>query len=141
MDPLEQTLTFPLLRVYAITSSRWSCRARARFPSDGRIDSADHVWPRYGADHPGPTGDIGASLAERRAKPYRKLTGDRRYRSEINMQNIALFSRITNACIHQIALTVHEPIFLFIAPYMTSYPTCYSRSSTDARTSSKKSTE
>ncbi|KAL4794491.1 major facilitator superfamily domain-containing protein [Aspergillus venezuelensis] len=61
----------------------------------------------------------GPLLLKWKAAHYRKLTGDRRYRSEMDMQKIALFSRIISACIRQFTLTVHEPIILFISLYMT----------------------
>ncbi|KAL4872630.1 major facilitator superfamily domain-containing protein [Aspergillus spectabilis] len=50
-------------------------------------------------------------------EPY--VTGDRRYQSEMDMEKITLFSRITTACVRQFTLTVHEPIILFIVLYMT----------------------
>ncbi|KAL4802329.1 major facilitator superfamily transporter [Aspergillus unguis] len=61
----------------------------------------------------------GPLLLKWKASHYRKVTGDRRYRSEMDIEKVALFSRITNACIRQFTLTVHEPIILFISLYMT----------------------
>ncbi|KAL4931579.1 MFS transporter [Aspergillus undulatus] len=61
----------------------------------------------------------GPLLLRWKAAHYRKITGDLRYRSEMDMEKIALFSRITSACIRQFTLTVHEPIILFISLYMT----------------------
>jgi MFS family permease len=61
----------------------------------------------------------GPILLKWKAAHLRKVTGDRRYRSEMDMQKLALFSRITQACVRQFTLTVHEPIILFISLYMT----------------------
>ncbi|KAL2853647.1 major facilitator superfamily domain-containing protein [Aspergillus pseudodeflectus] len=61
----------------------------------------------------------GPILLKWKAAHLRKVTGDRRYRSEMDMQKVALFSRITQACVRQFTLTVHEPIILFISLYMT----------------------
>ncbi|KAL2796314.1 major facilitator superfamily domain-containing protein [Aspergillus keveii] len=61
----------------------------------------------------------GPILLKWKAAHIRKVTGDKRYRSEMDMQKVALFSRITQACVRQFTLTVHEPIILFISLYMT----------------------
>ncbi|KAL2853254.1 major facilitator superfamily domain-containing protein [Aspergillus pseudoustus] len=61
----------------------------------------------------------GPILLKWKAEHLRKVTGDKRYRSEMDMQKVALFSRITDACVRQFSLTVHEPIILFISLYMT----------------------
>ncbi|KAL3451994.1 MFS general substrate transporter [Aspergillus insuetus] len=61
----------------------------------------------------------GPILLKWKAAHIRKATGDKRYRSEMDTQKVALFSRITQACVRQFTLTVHEPIILFISLYMT----------------------
>ncbi|OOF90417.1 hypothetical protein ASPCADRAFT_10670 [Aspergillus carbonarius ITEM 5010] len=61
----------------------------------------------------------GPLLLKWKARHLRHLTGDNRYRSPMDLQKTALFSRIGNACMRQFALTVHEPIILLIALYMT----------------------
>ncbi|KAL4784967.1 major facilitator superfamily domain-containing protein [Aspergillus varians] len=61
----------------------------------------------------------GPLLLKWKAAHFRKITGDRRYRSEMDTQKVAIFSRITTACMRQFTLTVHEPIILFISLYMT----------------------
>ncbi|KAJ0425582.1 MFS general substrate transporter [Aspergillus carlsbadensis] len=61
----------------------------------------------------------GPILLKWKAAHLRKVTGERRYRSEMDMQKVALLSRITQACVRQFTLTVHEPIILFISLYMT----------------------
>ncbi|KAL3464270.1 major facilitator superfamily domain-containing protein [Aspergillus heterothallicus] len=61
----------------------------------------------------------GPLLLKWKAAHLREVTGDTRYRSEMDMEKVALFSRITKACARQFTLTVHEPIILFISLYMT----------------------
>ncbi|PYH92310.1 MFS general substrate transporter [Aspergillus ellipticus CBS 707.79] len=61
----------------------------------------------------------GPLLLKWKARHLRHLTGDDRYRSPMDLQKTALFSRIGNACLRQFALTVSEPIILLIALYMT----------------------
>ncbi|KAE8148890.1 major facilitator superfamily domain-containing protein [Aspergillus avenaceus] len=58
-------------------------------------------------------------LLKWKAAHLRKATGDERYRSDMDVEHIALFSRIGGACMRQFALTVHEPIILLISLYMT----------------------
>ncbi|RAL03926.1 MFS transporter [Aspergillus ibericus CBS 121593] len=61
----------------------------------------------------------GPLLLKWKAQHLRHLTGDNRYHSSMELQKTALFSRIGNACMRQFALTIHEPIILLIALYMT----------------------
>ncbi|KAL4821358.1 major facilitator superfamily domain-containing protein [Aspergillus spinulosporus] len=124
-NPLEKTLTFPL---YAITSFGGPVLGPliASYMGQGTLSWRWTNWIMLIMSglvmalivlfQPETYGPL---LLKWKAKHYRKLTGDQRYRSEMDMQKIALFSRITNACIRQFVLTVHEPIILFIALYMT----------------------
>jgi MFS family permease len=124
-NPLEKTLTFPL---YAITSFGGPVLGPliASYMGQGTLSWRWTNWIMLIMSglvmalivllQPETYGPL---LLKWKAKHYRKLTGDNRYRSEMDMQKIALFSRITNACIRQFTLTVHEPIILFIALYMT----------------------
>ncbi|RDW62905.1 MFS transporter [Aspergillus mulundensis] len=126
-NPLEKTLTFPL---YAITSFGGPVLGPviASYMGQGTLSWRWTNWIMLIMSglvmalivlfQPETYGPL---LLKWKAKHYRKLTGDPRYRSEMDMEKIALFSRIriTNACIRQFTLTVHEPIILFIALYMT----------------------
>ncbi|KAF7590190.1 hypothetical protein BBP40_003164 [Aspergillus hancockii] len=58
-------------------------------------------------------------LLKWKAAHLRQVTGDNRYRSEMDVESIALFSRIGGACKRQFLITVHEPIILLISLYMT----------------------
>ncbi|KAL4904931.1 hypothetical protein BDW74DRAFT_168103 [Aspergillus multicolor] len=124
-NPLEKTLTFPL---YAITSFGGPVLGPviASYMGQGTLSWRWTNWIMLIMSglvmalivlfQPETYGPL---LLKWKAKHYRKLTGDPRYRSEMDMEKIALFSRITTACIRQFTLTVHEPIILFIALYMT----------------------
>ncbi|PWY88308.1 major facilitator superfamily transporter [Aspergillus heteromorphus CBS 117.55] len=61
----------------------------------------------------------GPLLLKWKAHHLRHITGDDRYRSPMDLQKTALFSRIGTACMRQFALTISEPIILLIALYMT----------------------
>ncbi|EHA18348.1 hypothetical protein ASPNIDRAFT_207820 [Aspergillus niger ATCC 1015] len=61
----------------------------------------------------------GPLLLKWKAHHLRQQTGDNRYRSSMDLQETALFSRIGTACMRQFALTIHEPIILLISLYMT----------------------
>ncbi|KAJ6114604.1 hypothetical protein N7486_000382 [Penicillium sp. IBT 16267x] len=54
-----------------------------------------------------------------KGKQLRKITGDKRFRSEMDLQKVALFSRISGAMKRQFLITIHEPIILLISLYMT----------------------
>ncbi|OJJ49062.1 hypothetical protein ASPZODRAFT_150016 [Penicilliopsis zonata CBS 506.65] len=54
-----------------------------------------------------------------KAKHLRTVTGDSRYHSPMDMQHADLLPRIWGALDRQFRLTVHEPIILLIALYMT----------------------
>ncbi|KAJ5639333.1 uncharacterized protein N7484_007195 [Penicillium longicatenatum] len=54
-----------------------------------------------------------------KGKQLRKITGDKRFRSEMDLQKLALFSRIGGAMKRQFLITIHEPIILLISLYMT----------------------
>lgn len=58
-------------------------------------------------------------LLKWKGKHLRKMTGDPRFRSEMDMEKIALFSRIGGAMKRQFLITIHEPIILLISLYMT----------------------
>jgi len=58
-------------------------------------------------------------LLKWKGKHLRKMTGDARFRSEMDMEKIALFTRIGGAMKRQFLITVHEPIILLISLYMT----------------------
>lgn len=57
-------------------------------------------------------------LLKWKARHLRHLTGDERYRSEMDLDRTALFSRIKTACVRQFSLTFREPIILLITLYM-----------------------
>ncbi|KAJ5692547.1 hypothetical protein N7462_001970 [Penicillium macrosclerotiorum] len=54
-----------------------------------------------------------------KGKHLRRETGDSRFRSEMDMEKIALFTRIGGAMKRQFLITIHEPIILLISLYMT----------------------
>lgn len=58
-------------------------------------------------------------LLQWKGKQLRKITGDRRFRSEMDLEKIALFTRISGAMKRQFLITIHEPIILLISLYMT----------------------
>ncbi|KAJ5668088.1 uncharacterized protein N7477_006658 [Penicillium maclennaniae] len=58
-------------------------------------------------------------LLKWKGKQLCKITGDPRFRSEMDMEKIALFSRIGGAMERQFLITIHEPIILLISLYMT----------------------
>lgn len=61
----------------------------------------------------------GPLLLKWKAAHLRRETGDKRYRSEMDMEKVTLFTRITTACTRQFTLTIHEPIILLVSLYMT----------------------
>ncbi|KAJ5594128.1 uncharacterized protein N7459_000336 [Penicillium hispanicum] len=58
-------------------------------------------------------------LLKWKGQQLRKQTGDSRFRSEMDMEKIAFFSRIGGAMKRQFLITIHEPIILLISLYMT----------------------
>ncbi|KAL2830755.1 major facilitator superfamily domain-containing protein [Aspergillus cavernicola] len=124
-NPLEKTLTFPL---YAITSFGGPVLGPviASYMGQGTLSWRWTNWIMLIMSglvmavillfQPETYAPL---LLKWKATHYRKITGDRRYRSEMDMEKVALFSRITTACARQFTLTIHEPIILFIALYMT----------------------
>ncbi|KAJ5886812.1 uncharacterized protein N7473_009486 [Penicillium subrubescens] len=58
-------------------------------------------------------------LLKWKGKQLRRITGDNRFRSEMDMEKIALLSRISGAMKRQFLITIHEPIILLISLYMT----------------------
>ncbi|KAL4887530.1 major facilitator superfamily domain-containing protein [Aspergillus karnatakaensis] len=124
-NPLEKTLTFPL---YAITSFGGPVFGPviASYMGQGTLSWRWTNWIMLIMSglimaiillfQPETYGPI---LLKWKAAHFRKVTGDRRYRSEMDMEKVALFSRIATACVRQFTLTVHEPIILFISLYMT----------------------
>ncbi|KAJ5115967.1 hypothetical protein N7456_000315 [Penicillium angulare] len=58
-------------------------------------------------------------LLQWKGKQLRKITADKRFRSEMDLQKIALFTRIGGAMKRQFLITIHEPIILLISLYMT----------------------
>ncbi|KAI9376391.1 major facilitator superfamily domain-containing protein [Aspergillus egyptiacus] len=124
-NPLEKTLTFPL---YAITSFGGPVLGPviASYMGQGTLSWRWTNWIMLIMSGLVMTlilllqpETYGPLLLKWKAAHYRKLTGDQRYRSEMDMQKVALVSRITTACARQFTLTIHEPIILFIALYMT----------------------
>ncbi|KAJ5220292.1 hypothetical protein N7468_009496 [Penicillium chermesinum] len=61
----------------------------------------------------------GPLLLKWKGRQLRRQTGDSRFRSPMDLQKIALFSRIGSAMKRQIVITIHEPIILLISLYMT----------------------
>ncbi|KAL4919787.1 major facilitator superfamily transporter [Aspergillus aurantiobrunneus] len=124
-DPLEKTLTFPLYAILSFTGPVLG-PVIASYMGQGTLSWRWTNWIMLIM-----SGLVmalillfqpetyGALLLKWKAAHLRKVTGDRRYRSEMDMQKVALFSRITSACKRQFTLTVHEPIIMFIALYMT----------------------
>ncbi|KAL5341623.1 major facilitator superfamily domain-containing protein [Aspergillus crustosus] len=124
-NPLEKTLTFPL---YAITSFGGPVLGPviASYMGQGTLSWRWTNWIMLIMSglimalillfQPETYGPI---LLKWKAAHFRKVTGDRRYRSEMDMEKVTLFSRITTACVRQFTLTVHEPIIIFISLYMT----------------------
>ncbi|PLB43836.1 MFS general substrate transporter [Aspergillus steynii IBT 23096] len=58
-------------------------------------------------------------LLKWKAQHLRRLTGDPRYRSKLELGDTPLPSRIARACGRQFTLAVREPIILLLALYMT----------------------
>ncbi|KAJ6031164.1 hypothetical protein N7540_001896 [Penicillium herquei] len=58
-------------------------------------------------------------LLKWKGQQLRKITGDKRFRSEMDLEKIALFTRIGGAMKRQFLITFHEPIILLISLYMT----------------------
>lgn len=58
-------------------------------------------------------------LLKWKARHLRQLTGNQRYRSQMDLNHTALLSRIATACGRQFTLAIHEPIILLLALYMT----------------------
>lgn len=58
-------------------------------------------------------------LLKWKGKQLRQMTGDQRFRSEMDMEKIALWDRIGGAMKRQFLITIHEPIILLISLYMT----------------------
>ncbi|KAJ5725834.1 uncharacterized protein N7483_007191 [Penicillium malachiteum] len=58
-------------------------------------------------------------LLKWKSHQLRKITGDKRFRSEMDLEKIALFTRIGGAMKRQFLITIHEPIILLISLYMT----------------------
>lgn len=58
-------------------------------------------------------------LLKWKGKHLRTATGDSRFRSEMDMEKVDLFSRIGGAMKRQFLITIHEPIILLISLYMT----------------------
>ncbi|KAJ5161151.1 hypothetical protein N7492_006543 [Penicillium capsulatum] len=58
-------------------------------------------------------------LLKWKGKHLRQMTGDQRFRSEMDMERITLWDRIGGAMKRQFLITIHEPIVLLISLYMT----------------------
>lgn len=58
-------------------------------------------------------------LLKWKGKQLRQMTGDPRFRSEMDMEKISLWNRIGGAMKRQFLITIHEPIILLISLYMT----------------------
>ena len=124
-NPLEKTLTFPL---YAITSFGGPVFGPviSSYMGQGTLSWRWTNWIMLimsglimGLILLFQPETYGPLLLKWRAAHLRQVTGDKRYRSEMDVQKIALFERILGACKRQFSLTVHEPIILLISLYMT----------------------
>ncbi|KAE8379074.1 major facilitator superfamily domain-containing protein [Aspergillus bertholletiae] len=124
-NPLEKTLTFPL---YAITSFGGPIFGPviASYMGQGTLSWRWTNWIMLIMS--GLTMGLilllqpetyGPLLLKWKANHLRQVTGDPRYRSQMDMQKIALAERILSACQRQFSLTIHEPIILLISLYMT----------------------
>ncbi|GAB1197620.1 hypothetical protein APSETT444_006919 [Aspergillus pseudonomiae] len=124
-NPLEKTLTFPL---YAITSFGGPIFGPviASYMGQGTLSWRWTNWIMLimsglvmGLILLFQPETYGPLLLKWKAAHLRQVTGDNRYRSQMDVQKIALLDRILGACKRQFALTVHEPIILLISLYMT----------------------
>ncbi|KAE8162994.1 MFS general substrate transporter [Aspergillus tamarii] len=124
-NPLEKTLTFPL---YAITSFGGPVFGPviSSYMGQGTLSWRWTNWIMLimsglimGLILLFQPETYGPLLLKWKAAHLRQVTGDKRYRSEMDVQKIALFERILGACKRQFSLTVHEPIILLISLYMT----------------------
>ncbi|KAE8384448.1 MFS general substrate transporter [Aspergillus alliaceus] len=61
----------------------------------------------------------GPLLLRWKSKHLRKLTGDPRYLSKLDLDQTPLLSRIRRACIRQFTLPIREPIVLVLSLYLT----------------------
>lgn len=124
-NPLEKTLTFPL---YAILSFGGPVLGPviASYMGEGTLSwrwtnwiiliLSGFIFALILLLQPETYGPM---LLKWKARHLRNLTGDPRYKSSMDLQKTALLSRISNACIRQFSLTIHEPIILLISLYMT----------------------
>ncbi|OGM42746.1 MFS transporter [Aspergillus bombycis] len=124
-NPLEKTLTFPL---YAITSFGGPIFGPviSSYMGQGTLSWRWTNWIMLimsglvmGLILLFQPETYGPLLLKWKAAHLRQVTGDNRYRSQMDVQKIALFDRILGACKRQFSLTVHEPIILLISLYMT----------------------
>lgn len=61
----------------------------------------------------------GPLILKWKAHHYRALTGNKNFRSEMDLEKTAVLERMGYACLREFQLTVHEPIVLLISLYMT----------------------
>ncbi|KAJ5769321.1 hypothetical protein N7520_003880 [Penicillium odoratum] len=125
-NPLEKTIYFPM---YAILSFGGPVLGPVLANYVGQIDVLSWRWSSWIIL-------IGSGLVmvliilfqpetyaplllHWKSKQLRKITGDQRFRSEMDLEKVALFTRIGGAMKRQFLITIHEPIILLISLYMT----------------------
>ncbi|KAB8201350.1 major facilitator superfamily domain-containing protein [Aspergillus parasiticus] len=124
-NPLEKTLTFPLYAILSFGGPVFG-PVIASYMGQGTLSWRWTNWIMLimsglvmGLILLLQPETYGPLLLKWRAAHLRQVTGDKRYRSDMDVQKIALFERILGACKRQFSLTVHEPIILLISLYMT----------------------
>ncbi|KAE8393546.1 major facilitator superfamily domain-containing protein [Aspergillus alliaceus] len=124
-NPLEKTLTFPLYAILSfggpifgpvISSYMGQGTLSWRWTNWIMLIMSGLILALILLFQPETYGPL---LLKWKAAHLRQVTGDKRYRSEMDVEKIALFDRITSACARQFSLTIHEPIILLISLYMT----------------------
>ncbi|KAE8354010.1 major facilitator superfamily domain-containing protein [Aspergillus coremiiformis] len=124
-NPLEKTLTFPLYAILSFGGPIFG-PVIASYMGQGTLSWRWTNWIMLimsglimGLILLFQPETYGPLLLKWKAAHLRRLTGDQRFRSEMDVQQIALLDRIGHACARQFSLTVHEPIILLISLYMT----------------------
>ncbi|RMZ46608.1 MFS transporter [Aspergillus flavus] len=124
-NPLEKTLTFPLYAILSFGGPVFG-PVIASYMGQGTLSWRWTNWIMLimsglvmGLILLLQPETYGPLLLKWKAAHLRQVTGDKRYRSAMDVQKIALVERILGACKRQFSLTVHEPIILLISLYMT----------------------
>lgn len=125
-NPLEKTIFFP---VYAIVSFGGPILSPVIASYMGQTGVLSWRWSNWiilimsGLTFFGilffQPETYGPLLLKWKGQQLRRQTGDSRFRSSMDLQKIALFSRIGGAIKRLIVITIHEPIILLISLYMT----------------------